>query len=78
MIPSDFSICHSIVKLFSLTLNNKFASAFILSPFCYLEFESYVPAAKNLPRMSEQNIADLLALDTGALKSRLSELRRYL
>ncbi len=29
-------------------------------------------------RMSESNIADLLALDTGALKSRLSELRRYL
>jgi len=29
-------------------------------------------------RMSEHNIADLLALDTGALKSRLSELRRYL
>ncbi len=32
----------------------------------------------NRPRMSEHNIADLLALDTGALKSRLSELRRYL
>jgi len=38
---------------------------------------SKIPAI-NRARMSEHNIADLLALDTGALKSRLSELRRYL
>ncbi len=46
--------------------------------FWYLEFETWALAAITRARMSEQNIADLLALDTGALKSRLSELRRYL
>lgn len=46
--------------------------------FWYLEFETWDLAAITRARMSEQNIADLLALDTGALKSRLSELRRYL
>jgi hypothetical protein len=36
------------------------------------------PPATSLPRMAEQSTADLLALDTEALKGRLSELRRYL
>lgn len=40
-------------------------------PFC-------VKTSITLARMSEINIADLLALDTASLKDRLSELRRYL
>jgi hypothetical protein len=63
----------------ALTQNNKFSScSYSHQAFCYLEFESLALASITHLRMSDHNIADLLALDTGALKSRLSELRRYL
>ncbi len=58
--------------------NNKFNADPATLPFYYLGFKCCPSGASNLRSMSELNIADLLALDTGALKSRLSELRRYL